>query len=61
MTLTLAPETEARLQGIFEDLHAEALNREPLPAEDRPQHTAPEETAFREIITEKFRRQGFNL
>lgn len=101
MTLTLKPETEARLRAVANrkgvppeeviDAALEALmNMEPMPApiQDTPEQArlraalldviakaqalvpelrrdnpeqAPEERLYGEIITEKYRRQGFNL
>jgi len=51
---------QARLQKIFTQLQADALALETKPAPVRPDR-APEEVMYGEIITEKYRKQGFNL
>ncbi len=64
MELTQASRREeqeqARLQDIFAQLQVDALALETEPAPVRHDH-APEEVMFGEIITEKYRKQGFNL
>lgn len=51
---------QARLRAAFFELIAEAQALEPVPAKERPEQ-ALEERLFGEIITEKYRKQGFNL
>lgn len=51
---------QARLRAALFQVIAKAQALEPVPAKERPDQ-ALEERMYGEIITEKYRKQGFNL
>lgn len=51
---------QARLRAVMFDVIAEAQALDPIPRRDNP-NQSPDEQLYGEIVTEKYRRQGFNL
>ena len=52
---------EKRMRDLLSAVQAQSRLLPPVPPEQTEIGAAPEEQAFGEIITEKFRKQGFNI